>query len=361
LLVDTGSADLVLNSGRYQRSSSSIQLNRTFDITYGTTEGTTPGDSSATITGVLYKDTVTYSSLIVNAQTTGAVISNASDSSDVYPHDGIIGLGAQIFSGSNSTLFFHNLCDQNLISECRFGLALEGDGTGTLTFGAIGNALQGGEQSLTRVPIIEEWFVGGDLAVNGSVIQRDLVVEFDSGTSGIIGPIDAVSTLFEMVGIQGVLQPSASGDVLVGYFPCGTPSAVGLSLPSKSNISATMGLSGFSDTSKVFNVLADAMSAGPVDADGKNCTFAISGFDVVELPGLWVFGQAFSQGKYMDHNFAAGSLGLAELNSTSQVASNASVPSASKPMITSTASYGREIQSFIFEGIAIAASLLLLA
>jgi pepsin A len=115
------------------------------------------------------------------------VVSNSSNSSDVYPHDGIIGLGGQRFSGTNGTTFFHNLCERNLLDECRFGLALESSGTGTLTLGGVSDTLAGGEKSLTKVPILEEWFVAGDLAVDGNIIQKDLVVEFDSGSSSIIG------------------------------------------------------------------------------------------------------------------------------------------------------------------------------
>jgi len=79
------------------------------------------------------------------------------------------------------------MCERNLLEECRFGLALESCGTGTLTLGGISNTLPGGEKSLTKVPILEEWFVAGDLAVDGSIVHRDLVVELDSGSSSIIG------------------------------------------------------------------------------------------------------------------------------------------------------------------------------
>jgi len=113
-------------------------------------------------------------------------------------------------------------------------------------------------------------------------------------------PIEAVSALFNATGIQSVLQTSDSGDVLVGYFPCSNPPTAGFSFPSANNISsaaaAGANVKNISKESKTFNILADAMSIGPVDAEGKNCTSVISGFDVAKLPGLWVVGQ----GEYED-------------------------------------------------------------
>jgi len=100
-----------------------------------------------------------------------------------------------------------------------------------------------------------------------------------------------VSALFDKAGIQSVLQPSESGDTLVGYFPCGKAPTIGFSFPSSSNISAAAGSGLDISNSKVFNILGDAMSMGPVDAQGKNCSSVISGFDFAALPGLWVVGQ----------------------------------------------------------------------
>lgn len=52
LLVDTGSADLVLNPGRYKRGAGSVDLQKNFEITYGTTTGNAAGSSSQTV-GIL--------------------------------------------------------------------------------------------------------------------------------------------------------------------------------------------------------------------------------------------------------------------------------------------------------------------
>ncbi|TVY53093.1 Plasmepsin-2 [Lachnellula cervina] len=188
LLLDTGSADLVLNPGLYTGGPTAVNLQNTFDITYGTT-GNSAGSSSQTLTGSIYNDTVQLSSFKLESQTIGVVVSNGSNSSSssVYPHDGIIGFGDESFSSTNTTPFFHNLCQQNLVEECRFGLALGLNGTGSLTLGGVSDIVPGGEQSLTKVPIIQEWFVTGDLAVGEKIIQINLIIEFDSGSSAITG------------------------------------------------------------------------------------------------------------------------------------------------------------------------------
>jgi len=73
------------------------------------------------------------------------------------------------------------------VEECRFGLALESGGTGTLTLGGVSDTVPGGAQNLTKVPILEEWFVMGDLVIDKKILQSDLIIEFDSGSSGITG------------------------------------------------------------------------------------------------------------------------------------------------------------------------------
>ena len=69
--------------------------------------------------------------------------------------------------------------------ECRFGLALTANGTGSLILGKLDSSLYSGD--LTVAPVLEEWAVFGDLAINGTVVARDLVVELDSGTATIVG------------------------------------------------------------------------------------------------------------------------------------------------------------------------------
>ena len=135
------------------------------------------------------------------------------------------------------------------------------------------------------------------MAVGGNVITTNQTIVLDSGTANVIGPIDAVQDLFDAAGIQGVTQ-SLSGcqKVLTGYYPCASPPTVGFKFPA--------GKGG-----KVFDIVA---SAFPEADDGTgNCTAIVAGIDFA--PGLWIVGQAWFQGKYVDHDVDALKMGFAEL------------------------------------------------
>ncbi|PQE21908.1 aspartic protease precursor protein [Rutstroemia sp. NJR-2017a BVV2] len=308
LLLDTGSADLVLNPGLYKPSSHSINLNSTFAVTYGTTTGGGAGSTSQTIIANLYNDTTNFHSLTIPSQTIGTAGANHTSNS-TYPGQGILGLGNPLFSGSGATPFFHNLCAQNLIPECRFGLALHTNNTGSLTLGGLDSDLvPGGDTALTKVPLVMEWFAYGDVVLDGEYVFRDALLEFDSGTTGIVGPISAISALFNASGMQSVLQTSPAGDTLLGYHPCSSPPAIGFGLPSQGNLSS-MSSSNISSTSKTFYLENSAQAASK---SGDNCTSVFSGYDF-ETPGLWVLGERFFRGKYVDHDLGEGVLGVVDL------------------------------------------------
>ena len=62
-----------------------------------------------------------------------------------------------------------------------------------------------------------------------------------------------------------------------------------------------------SKTSTVFNIEPSAFDEA--DDGGGNCTAIIAGIDL----GVWIVGQAFFQGKYVDHNVDGKSMGFAQL------------------------------------------------
>ena len=119
---------------------------------------------------------------LVAKQTVGSAIGDS-----ILPHQGIVGFSGQFAAQfpTNSTSFFQSLCNQQQVTQCRFGLALTSNGTGTQILGELDSSLYSGD--LTVVPVLEEWVVSGDLAINGTVVARDLVVELDSGTATVVG------------------------------------------------------------------------------------------------------------------------------------------------------------------------------
>ncbi|KAF4629757.1 hypothetical protein G7Y89_g8385 [Cudoniella acicularis] len=317
MLIDTGSGDVIVNPGLYVPGKSSQNLNATFANVYGTTSSN--GTGNGMVVGPLYADQVNFDSLSATQ-----VIGLATGTSTL-PGDGIVGFSGPRFTQfpGNSTSFFQSLCTQGQVTDCRFGLALHNGSVGSLILGELDTTMYTG--SLTVAPILTGWALTGDLAINGNVIARDLTIELDSGTGTIVGPIDAVTSIFATTGIQGVLQNTTDGPLLTGYFPCDKPPTVGFSFPSQTNASTATG--SVSHNSTVFNIPTSLWSTG--NNGGNNCTAVMSGQDYPNATGLWVAGQPFFQGIYIDYNLADETVGFAPLKtlatmnttSTSQPAS----------------------------------------
>ncbi|KUJ16902.1 acid protease [Mollisia scopiformis] len=327
MLIDTGSGDVIVNAGLYKPSSTSKSINATFDNTYATTssDGTGTGD----VVGILYMDRVSFGTLSATqmvGEATGAAM---------IPSDGIVGFAGKMFwqFPDNSTSFMQTLCTQGKVSECRFGLALANENNGSLIMGQLDTDMYTGD--LAVGPIYQTgWATKMDLAVNGTIVTRDISVELDSGTATILGPIEDVSSIFEANGIKGVLSNSSSGLQLTGYFPCDSPPNIGFSFPSQTNASTAVGT--ISKNSTIFDIPANTWAA--VDNGNNNCTAILGGQDVAAFPGLWVVGQPFFQGRYLDHNLAESTIGIATLKTSSNATTTVSPTSSPTPEATTTTS-----------------------
>lgn len=132
------------------------------------------------VTGPLINDTIKFGTF--STQQTFGVADPQEDGSNLIPADGIIGFGYPSNIELEST-FFHTLCAQHRVSECRFGLTLGRD-KGTQVLGSLDKSLFEGE--LTTTPILQEWIISADLAFDGKRIMTDLIVLLDSGTGTII-------------------------------------------------------------------------------------------------------------------------------------------------------------------------------
>ncbi|KIY00385.1 uncharacterized protein Z520_04070 [Fonsecaea multimorphosa CBS 102226] len=345
LLVDTGSTNVVLNAGKYRPSNHSVNTNESFAVAYGTAQSN--GTGSAFINGTLFQDEVTLSGLTVENQILG--VADASESSANYPHDGIIGFGAQRFAADNATSWFHNLCDSNLVDECRFGLALNDATSGSLVVGTLDNDLFDG--NLTTTPIAEEWFTYGDVVVGGQTLQKDAIVEFDSGSAAIVGyiqlpsvlpslstlsalyilttslcrsPTDAVTKLFTSLGAGISSELTPGGPLVTAQVSCSINASVGFRFPS-SNVTAM----NTSVKARIFSIPIESLLVPSTNGSSPNCTVAVVGQDFAELPGLWVLGQTFFQGKYIDHNLNDRTIGLANLKASPSNSSSGSSGSGS--------------------------------
>ncbi|TGO54955.1 hypothetical protein BCON_0099g00190 [Botryotinia convoluta] len=285
VLIGTGFTDLVLNTGLNKANSVSVNSRRSFDVTYrAATNDTLSLAPSRTIQSFPIPSTFP-----INASTSNTTSTSLPTQ---WHHRG----WGPSLSCSNSTTYFHNFCDQNLVPKCRFRLALSTNGIGSLTLSAIDIDLVN-ETSLTTVLIIWEWATFGDITINGSIFAslQDTILELDSASTGIVGSMSAAKALFNLTNIQSVLIFSAVGDALVGYYHCSSSHTIRLSLPSELNNTS----SAASNKSTTFGIEISALSIGQ---KGNSCTSAISSFDYEAQPLLWVIGQAFFQRKYLDHD-----------------------------------------------------------
>lgn len=106
--------------------------------------------------------------------------------------------------------------------------------------------------------------------------------------------------MFEALGIQAVEQnlPGCTS-VLFGYYPCDSPPKVGFQLGSENPI---------------FNIEPAAFEQA--NNGGNNCTATVTGIDLGFPGGLWILGQSWFQGKYVDFYNEGGepSIGVAHLS-----------------------------------------------
>ncbi|TQN71643.1 Pepsin A, partial [Colletotrichum shisoi] len=294
LVIDTGSSDLAVNPDRYKSSSASVDLQQQGVLKYGTVFEN--GCGVAVINYSTFNDSMSFANLSVPVQTFASVKSTPPPDNDTvtqFPHDGVAGLGSFKRSGLKATPFFHQLCDQGTVKECRFGLAFKGDGTGVQVLGEVDQTLFSG--SLAKATIKDEWLVLGDVGVEGHLVAQNQTILVDSGTVNIVGPIAQVAKLFETAGIQAVnLSLPGCRKVLTGFYPCDKPPAIdfGLSTGSKD----------------VFGIDADAFKQA-VNGE-NNCTATITGIDNLRL---WVLGQSWFRGKYVDFDVTGKTIGVAYL------------------------------------------------
>ncbi|KAK5992341.1 Aspartic protease [Cladobotryum mycophilum] len=283
ILIDTGSSDAILNPGIYKPGPKSVDTNTPFRIAYATTNP--DGSGSVSASGKIYQDVITQhgANLTVSKQYLGAITKPTSPAT--FPHDGLIGYAGIDGSALGKTPFFQSLCDQGSLSSCRFGLALKSDQTGTLYYGSVATDRFSG--NLTSVSSREEWTVTGDVTLNGSTVLRSVSIITDSGTTVIFGPTSQVKSLFQQAGIHAVQDSHG----VTGYYACDAPPTIGLAFGGKN-----------------FNVLPEALA---FKRNGNNCTASVHGSNA--FGGQWLVGQAFFQGKYIDHNVDAGTMGFANL------------------------------------------------
>ncbi|MCJ1353997.1 MAG: hypothetical protein MMC33_003984 [Icmadophila ericetorum] len=318
LSIDTGSADVAINTGRYSPSYNSLKLNQTAELRYGFNKDS-PENSDIQV--MLYADDVNFGGMTAKNLTIGDQYTGAIQ----VPGDGIVGFGGG--TATNSTSFFERLCEQGSVQECRFGLALWDNDSGSQHLGGVDHSKFSGQLSVAAVtPIFTSfrWAVHSDIVIDGKVFFSNVRVSLDSGTTYIYGPIDQVIAIFEEIGIMPVWQdPSleSGGATVTGYYPCDLDPQFGFRFPSQADVDISLldSNSPVSTESENFYLMQDAFRGDFTKPN--NCTSVVLGTNLTD--GVWLVGQAFFLGKYVDHNFAAKTMGFANLRPDLRVNSTA--------------------------------------
>lgn len=193
LLLDTGSADLLVNPGLYKPSSNQKSYgNGKFSITY---EGVNrQGFGFETINGTTMRDKVTAAGLTVAEQPIG--VSKKFKFFDVpqldhpNPGQGIIGFlgaGSSTFNPPSSSWVI-SLFNEGKVSQNRFGLAWGTSGTGTTVVGKLESSLiDGGLVNLPRISGFDAYTVIGDVTLDNKIVLENQTMIMDCGTDNIQG------------------------------------------------------------------------------------------------------------------------------------------------------------------------------
>lgn len=192
------------------RSSSYVTKNASFQSRYVTTA----------IAGVVATDDVSVGGYTV-AQEIGVTLAANGSGFAGSPVSGILGMGWPGASGAypSSTPWWHHAHARWAAPV--FGIELKRTGAGKLTLGGVdGSAIVGGEAGLTYLPSTG-WSVDmDDLVVAGSRLGRGRAT-LDSGTSGIMGPLGAVCSIYS--NIPGAFRDgsvSTNGTLEYYRYPC---------------------------------------------------------------------------------------------------------------------------------------------
>merc|ERR1712196_197431 len=217
VIFDTGSANLWIPNSKVglvgllkhkydsSKSSTYIKKGSAFNIRYG----------SGYVSGIWSEDTFAIGGLSAKNQAF-AEVENAGGLGLAYgigKFDGILGLGRDRISVDGVATPFHNLVDQDALSEKVFAFYLGDNQPGALMIGGVDKSHYTGD--FTYVPLKAEdyWRIAlDDLKVGGTSMTTVKTAIVDSGTSLLAGPKAEVAKIAAQVGAKAILNGEYSID-----------------------------------------------------------------------------------------------------------------------------------------------------
>ncbi|KAF5382798.1 hypothetical protein D9757_007282 [Collybiopsis confluens] len=291
---DTGSSDLWIPSSSCtdqtcdskktysaSQSSTSSEQSGTFSIQYV---------DGSTVSGPIYKDTVTVAGATATDQAFSAVTTLSSSFAN-NPIDGVLGMAFPAISRLGADPFFVTANNQGAFQTNEFGFYLASCGSVIDLGGANPNRYSGSIEFHNNNPSTGFWQIsGGSIFAGdaGAVSGFDTII--DSGTTIMYGPQLAIAQFYSNV-------PGATFDNNTGFyvFPCGN-------LP---EVSFNWGGSSYSISAN-FNL-------GTVDQGGPTCAGALSAQDLGFGENTWLLGDRFMENVYTVFNFEQNAVGFANL------------------------------------------------
>ncbi|KXN91695.1 putative aspartic-type endopeptidase CTSD [Leucoagaricus sp. SymC.cos] len=306
ILMDSGSADLWVgaencqsaNGGdcgnhRFlgsQSSSSFVDTNQPFSVTYGT----------GSVSGDIITDNIAIAGLQLNQHTFGVATTESADFSDnTTPFDGLMGLAQSTLSEQKTLTPIEALAKQGVVNQAVIGYKIsrlaDNKNDGEITFGGTDSA-KFDSATVVDLPNVSQqgfWESAMDaVSVDGkSLGLNGRTAILDTGTTLIVAPdADAQAVHAAITGAQ----PDGQGGFTI---PCNTQASVALT---------------FGGTS--FAIDPRDIAFQPVDPNNPNGD-CVSGISSGNVGGAneWLVGDVFLKNAYFSTDVGKNSMSLAKL------------------------------------------------
>jgi len=293
VVFDTGSASLWLPTENPAGSSHSV-YNGTISETHEADGGVFSIEyGSGKVAGTLVRDDILIGDLkLVNF--TFAEINDTSGLGDLWTNsawDGILGLGWDSLSHNGLPTVMRALVASGQLAEPVFGFYLGDDEAGQLVFGGVDPMHYSGTFNFVPLTVPRYWQIALDgITVRNRTNTSVKSAVVDSGTSMIVGPMEAVHELMRSVG--------ATAHQVGGGTFYGVPCSVGIP-----TVNFEMGGVTYSLTFEEL-VLAQEQDI---------CYLAFKGMNMVHLAGepFWLLGDFFMRKYYVEFDWDRKRVGIA--------------------------------------------------
>ncbi|KAI0329050.1 acid protease [Cubamyces sp. BRFM 1775] len=299
LTIDSGSFAILVKEGLYKPSATSQPTNLSEFIQFN--GASQDGIAPAAETVFFVRDDIELGGVTVHDFLVGNITQG-----DDLPGDGVAGFSPPASENddfSSGQGLVETFCAEGKLSPCEFGIVLEKDGNGSVTFGPLEKSKITGNITVLPAMTNDSWQILNSTEADSTILVVDgkpfshIIPTFDSGSPNVIGPLDQVRDLLKSVGYNVTEQTNDYVTVALGTYDCARkPARVGFSFPPSNEV-------------HYIDLEANVLNR---TADGRICTANILGTSTVDAP-FWSIGQTWFQGRYVQHDLDNHTLSFADL------------------------------------------------